>query len=267
MAAPLSGSRSRYIAVTATLLALSSTPFVLMRRTYGFRAAMRFRVGMDATVLLQQAIVAVALRRHAPRRRLSLVDLMTLSRGAAAAALVGVLVSGVRDRRGPAGWIGWLSLLYGAILCDWLDGPIARRMGGSSVEGSSVGGSPIADSPTGGSSIGAAFDIEADSWLTLTSASAAAAWGGLPPAVLSAPLLRYLLAAAALRRLPFRQAASGEGRWERHTGIAQMLLFIGALAPFGGPATRWVVTRGTPLVTAVQILSLAIQYRRKIARA
>jgi phosphatidylglycerophosphate synthase len=218
-----------------------------MRQTYGFRAAMRFCVGMDATVLLQQGIVAVTLRRHAPRRRLSLVDLMTLSRGAAAAALVGVLVSGVRDRRGPAGWIGWFALLYGAILCDWLDGPIARRMGGSSI--------------------GAAFDIEADSWLTLTSASAAAVWGGLPPAVLSAPLLRYLLAAAALRRLPFRQAASGEGRWERHTGIAQMLLFIGALAPFGGPATRWVVTRGAPLVTAVQVLSLAIQYRRKIARA
>src|SRR5438309_7224892 len=32
-----------------------------------------------------------------------------------------------RSRRGRAGWLGWTTLLYGAIVSDWLDGPIARR--------------------------------------------------------------------------------------------------------------------------------------------
>ena len=65
----------------------------------------------------------------------------------------------------------WIALLYGAIVSDWLDGPIARRLGTSEV--------------------GAMFDIEADSWLTLCSSAAAVTWGGLPTYVVAPPIARF----------------------------------------------------------------------------
>ncbi len=122
--------------------------------------------------------------------RLTPVDGMTLSRGFAAAVLVGLGVSGLRRRTGLAGWLGWSSLIYGSIVSDWLDGPIARRLGTTSE-------------------LGAVLDLESDSWLTLVAASSAAAWGGLPAYCMAAPLARYALLMAALRRIPYRAAAGG----------------------------------------------------------
>ena len=94
----------------------------------------------------------------------SLADTLTLSRAATGAVLAGLVASGIRDRKGIAGWIGWLMPLFG--VTDWLDGPLARRAG-----------------PT---CLGGVLDIEADSWLTLWSAAGAVAWGNIP-ALVSTP--------------------------------------------------------------------------------
>src|SRR5256714_8888986 len=103
--------------------------------------------------LAQQSLVGMAASRK--NARLSAVDAMTLSRGVASSVLVGLLVSGSRRRDGLAGWLGWGSLIYGSIVCDWLDGPIARRLG-----------------PT--SQLCAGLHLGSDSRLTLAAASSAA---------------------------------------------------------------------------------------------
>jgi phosphatidylglycerophosphate synthase len=220
----------------------------MIRRYYGGAAGRRFAVGMGGALALQQALVGLAVLsgRVEGYRRLNLVDLMTLSRGVAAAALGGLAVSGVRDRRGPAGWLGWLALLYGAILCDWLDGPVARHRGTTEL--------------------GRLFDLEADSWLTLCAAAAAAAWGGLSGVVAAAPLLRYALLADGLRQAPYADLHTNEPGWVRQLGIAQMLLFIAALAPFGGRATRLVVRLAAPIQTPLQVCGLLLHQRRRRAR-
>src|SRR5437588_12900107 len=87
-----------------------------------------------------------------------------------------------------------LALLLGCTVCDWLDGPLARRLG-----------------PT---PLGAALDLEADSWLTLWGAAAAYRLGGVPGPSLLPPALRYPLAAGSGVRL---------GTWERAAGVAQMV--------------------------------------------
>jgi len=154
----------------------------------------------------------------------------------------------VRDRRGVAGWTGWLALCGGAVLLDWLDGPIARRLGTSPA--------------------GAVYDLEADSWLTLSAAAAATVWGGLPARCLTAPVLRYPLLARALRHLPYEEVFASEPRWARWTGIAQMLLFTAALAPFGGRATRGAVRLAAPVVAPVQAaVMLALHHRLGPGRA
>ena len=198
---------------------------------------------MGVTVVAQQSLVGLALRRYGSRQNarrqhsVSVVDAITLSRGATAALMVGLLASGIRDRRGGAGWLGWTALLYGAIVSDWLDGPIARRLGTSEV--------------------GAMLDIEADSWLTLSSSAVAVASGGLPLYVVAPPLLRYVRLAALGRFVPYRALVSGDPLWTRHVGMAQMMLFIAALAPFGGRLTRVLVRLGAPLVVLGQVLTLA----------
>jgi hypothetical protein len=62
---------------------------------------------------------------------------------------------------------------------------------------------------------------------------AAVIWGGLPWVVVVPPLLRYIQPVLALRQgaLP----AGGGLWWSRVTGVAQMALFILALAPVNWP--------------------------------
>src|SRR2546430_1938953 len=110
--------------VSVGLLAAPPPPAPGMRRPYRRRAGARFAAGAMLAMLAQQSLVGVAASRT--NASLSAVDAMTLSRGVASAVLVGLLVSGVRCRNGLAGWLGWGSLVYGSIVCDWLDGPIAR---------------------------------------------------------------------------------------------------------------------------------------------
>ncbi|HZT96512.1 MAG TPA: CDP-alcohol phosphatidyltransferase family protein [Chloroflexota bacterium] len=200
---------------------------------------------MGLTLGVQQLLVGVLLVASpaAERRRLTIVDLVTLSRGVPAAILTGTIFSGVRDRRGTAGWLGWLAILYGAIACDWLDGPIARRRESSRM--------------------GAMLDIEADSWLTLCTACSGVAWGELSPTVVAAPLLRYATVFRGMRRVPYANLFVDDPRWVRTLGIVQMLLFIAALAPFGGRATRTIVGIVTPVQTPLQIgASVVVHWHR-----
>jgi phosphatidylglycerophosphate synthase len=238
----MSNQEARFAAVSAFLVGCAIPLTWIMNRHYGRAAGWRFGAGMGAVLLGQQALVHVAVARS--RHRLSLVDAITLSRGGTGALMVGLIASGVRHRRGLAGWLGWIALIYGAIVSDWLDGPIARRLGTSET--------------------GATFDIEADSWLTLCSSASAVAWGGLPGYVVVPPAGRYLLLAALLPYLPYRQLVSGDPLWTRHVGMAQMMLFIAGLAPFGGPATRVLARTGAPPIVLSQTATLALSARRKM---
>jgi phosphatidylglycerophosphate synthase len=187
--------------------------------------------GAGAAVAVQQALVALAVRRQASAGGPDgpgVVDLLTLGRGTAGAVLAGLVASGVRDRGGLAGWTGFVALCGGSVLLDWLDGPIARRLGTSPA--------------------GAVYDLESDSWLTLAAGAAATAWGGLPAHCMAAPAVRYPLLARALRHLRYEEVFASEPRYARPAGIAQMLLFTAALAPFGGRATALAVRLAAPVV-------------------
>jgi phosphatidylglycerophosphate synthase len=240
-----SGTAGAALATAAVLLAAP------IARRYGRRPAARFAAASAGALAGQQALVALALKRQERSGgpgRLGVVDLMTLSRGLAAAVLLGLLASGVRHREGLAGWTGWLAVCTGSIACDWLDGPVARRLGTTAA--------------------GAVFDLETDSWLTLCTAAAATAWGGLPRYCLAAPVARYPLLARALRELPYERIFESEPRWARWSGIAQMLLFTAALAPFGGPLTRRAVRVAAPIVAPAQLgVMLALHRRLGLGRS
>lgn len=234
----------QYVLVTAVLLSSVSPVTWLVRRVHGAGAAGRCRVVMVSVLAVQQMLVAWVLRRKPNPHGLGAIDLMTLSRGAASAVLLGLIASGVRDRRGPAGWLGWCSVVYGAIVCDWLDGPLARL--------------------TRTSEAGTIFDLEADSWLTLCAAFAAVAWGSLGPFAVLPPLLRYPLFLDTVRRMGYARATSNDPPWARRVGIAQMALLLAALAPFGGRLTRRAVRIATPIEIVVQMTALVVLYRRKV---
>ncbi len=240
---------TRYVGISAGLVGTSGMASKVIARYYGKAAARRFYAGMCSTLVIQQILVGVAVQRGGghgravQRHQLNLVDLMTLSRGWAASLLAGLLASGIRDRRGVAGWMGWLALLYGAILCDWLDGPVARHRGTSEL--------------------GVLLDREADSWLTLCAAGGAVGWGDLSVSAAAAPLLRYLLMFDALRATPYAALHADEPGWVRHLGIVQMLLFIAALAPFRGSATSRLVCLTAPVQTPLQLCGLILLHRRR----
>lgn len=232
---------SRLATITLGLLSVSVPSTVAVRHQLGGKAAARFAAGSVVAILAQQALVGVAASRR--NARLTAVDAMTLTRGVSAAVLTGLLVSGLRTRSGLAGWLGWSSLIYGSIVCDWLDGPIARRVGATSE-------------------LGALLDLEGDSWLTLASALSAATWGGLPRYCVAAPFARYGLLLAAMRRIPYGRIYADEPAWARPIGIAQMALFTAALAPFGAAGTRLAVRLATPIIAPLQLLATFLLYRR-----
>ena len=197
----------------------------LVARVYGARRVLRYTGGFAAATVAQQASIRLLQRRIGPEHG-SMADLLTLSRASCGATLAGLLATGIRDRTGPAGWLGWLATLLGATLSDWLDGPLARRFG-----------------PT---RIGKVLDIEADSWLTLWSAAGAVRWGDLPPWCLLPPLLRY--GHPALDLLSGGLPGGGVSWLNRVTGTAQMALIITALAPF----------RRRPSRRALALLAVAV---------
>ena len=153
----------------------------------------RYAVAAAANLTVAAAFTAVAARRIGGRV-LTVPNLLTLSRAGAAAMLCGTAFSG-RGRR-AALW----AMLAGCTVLDWLDGPLARRMG-----------------PT---RLGSVLDIEADSWLTLWGAVAGFRTGGLAGRSLLPPVLRYPLVADK----PLRGRA-----WQRAAGAAQMVVIAWGL--------------------------------------
>ena len=115
----------------------------------------------------------------------------------------------------PALWI-----FVVGVVSDWLDGPIARRAPASPY--------------------GARLDLEADSLLTL-GAAIAAVRRRAPAVVLLGPIARYLIAPARAR---------DQMRWDRLTGVAQMVLLGAIIARL--PA-RW----ASVPVTAARCAALA----------
>lgn len=182
-------------------------------RAYGLWATMRYIAGLALAMKVQRTFLAAMIRKTGVEQ-VSVADVMTLSRGATGAVLVGLVASGIRDRTGLAGRLGWSLILLEATVIDWLDGPLARKLGSSRL--------------------GAVMDIEADSWLTLWSGISAVSWGNLPRWCLLPPIMRYLdpLLDLSRGRLPH----GGGPWWSRLTGTAQMVLFLAALAPF---ERRW----------------------------
>lgn len=177
----------------------------------GPAALVRFGIGYAVGVACAWLLVWLLTQRTEPEQP-TLADLLTLMRWMAGALLLGSVTLGLAGGSGPMAWLAFAAALLAATVTDWVDGPLARRLG-----------------PT---ALGAALDIEADSWLTLWCAGAAVAWGGLPWLCLAPPLLRYAQPLLDLRagRLP----RGGGPWWSRVTGVAQMVLLIGALAPIGG---------------------------------
>jgi phosphatidylglycerophosphate synthase len=180
---------------------------IIIWHTYGLTKAIRYMVGLSLALITQHTFIS-AMIHFIGTEQSSLADALTLSRGANGAVLVGLVTSGIRERKGIAGWIGWLMPLLG--VTDWLDGSLARRAG-----------------PT---RLGGVLDIEADSWLTLWSAAATVTWGELPGWCLLPPIIHYLEPMLALMQGKLPQG--GGPWWYRLAGASQMGLFIVALAPF-----------------------------------
>ncbi|HEX5502557.1 MAG TPA: CDP-alcohol phosphatidyltransferase family protein [Thermomicrobiales bacterium] len=221
-------------------LALATPTAALVVRADGPRRAARYLAGFVAATAAQEAFLRAMRRRIGPERA-SPADLLTLGRAGCAAVLAGLVAAGVRDRAGPAGRLGWLAALAGATVSDWLDGPLARRAGATRL--------------------GGVLDLEADSWLTLWSAVAAARWGDLPGWCLASPLLRY---GRALRDLAAgRPPARGRPGWNRATGVAQMALFLAALAPVRARPPHRVVVAAAALVAGSRLAALRAEMRNE----
>ena len=187
---------------------LVAVPTILVIwRAYGLTKAIHFLIGLTLALAAQRAFLSAMIHLIGTEQS-SLADALTLSRGANGAVLAGLVTSGIRERKGVAGWIGWLMPLLG--VTDWLDGSLARRAG-----------------PT---RLGGVIDIEADSWLTLWSAAGAVAWGELPGWCLLPPIIHYLEPLLALMQGKLPQG--GGPWWYRLAGASQMGLLIVALAPF-----------------------------------
>jgi phosphatidylglycerophosphate synthase len=154
----------------------------------------RYVVAAGANLLVVGVCTRLAAHRLGGRIFTS-PNLVTLSRAGAAAMLCGTAFSG-RGRRTSLG-----ALMLGCTVCDWLDGPIARRHG-----------------PT---RLGTALDIETDSWLTLWAAIAGFQLGRLPGLSLLPPALRYPLMAG--RTASMRP-------WQRAAGVAQMIVLAASLS-------------------------------------
>jgi phosphatidylglycerophosphate synthase len=189
--------------------------------------------GVLAGTLALHLLIA-ALRHRVGREPFTFADALTRGRFASGTMLVALAIAGFTARVTLCGGIVWGIALLAATLLDWLDGPVARRVG-----------------PT---RVGGALDIEADSWLTLSTAVAAIVWGGLPWWILAPPLLRYIHPVRAW--LAGDLPAGGGPWWARITGVAQMALLLAALAPAEGDARDAILSAAAYPIVGAQLLAL-----------
>jgi phosphatidylglycerophosphate synthase len=220
-------------------LALALPASFVIWRVYGLKSVVGFLAGFSMTAVAQRAFLS-ALMRKVGQEHISLADVLSLSRARIGAVLAGLVTSGIRDRKGSAGWIGWLMLLLG--VTDWLDGTLARCIG-----------------PT---RLGGTLDIEADSWFTLWSGVGAVAWGNLPAWCLLPPIIRYLDPFISLGQADLPQG--GGPWWSRLAGASQTGLFFAALAPFGGRWRNRLLTIAALPVSTVQCIALLALLARKV---
>jgi phosphatidylglycerophosphate synthase len=217
----------------AQFVAVAPVSLALVISSGSESQALRYLAAL-AVLLAAQQLAIGALRRRIGPEASSPADLLPLARAAIAASLVALVVAGFSDRMSLTGTLAWLGALVGVTALDWLDGPLARRLG-----------------PT---RLGGVLDIEADSWLTLACAMGAVAWAGLLWWVLLPPLVRYVHLALALLRggLP----AGGGPWWGRVTGVAQMVLLLAALAPLDFPGRALVLTVAAIPISALQLATM-----------
>jgi phosphatidylglycerophosphate synthase len=187
--------------VTAVLMTM------VIVRNHGSARGLRYLAGLVAALSAQEIALTSAMRAVGARR-LALSDLISLSRATCASILAGLVASGIKEREGVSGWIGWSAAAWG-MASDLLDGKVARGLGETKL--SSV------------------LDIECDSWFTLWLAAAAASWGQLPRWCLLPPIFRYVHPVLDLLRgeLP----VGGGPWWGRLTGGSQTVLLLSALRP------------------------------------
>ncbi len=236
------GTPERTLWLVASAIGMPTA--LVVARSYGRRRAVRYLAGYTAAAAVQYAFLSAMRRRIGPEPS-SPADLLTTGRGLCGAVLAGLVVTDIRDRTGPAGWLGLVAIVWGATASDWLDGPLARRFGVTRL--------------------GAALDIEADSWLTLWAATGAVRWGGLPPWSLLPPLLRYIH--PSLDLLVGGMPTGGGPWWGRATGTAQMALFVAALVPRRARPRDGALTRVAVLVAAGQATTVFLLLRRRGLRS
>lgn len=221
------------------LVAVPTT--LVIWRAYGLTKAIRYLVGLTIALAIQRAFISAMIRKIGPEQS-TLADLLTISRATTGAVLAGLVTSGVRDRKGIAGWIGLLMPLLGATTTDWLDGPLARYAGTTRV--------------------GGVLDIEADSWLTLWAAAGAIIWGDLPAWSILPPVVRYL---DPLHTLIHGKLPQGGGPWWcRVTGTSQMGLFFVALTPIDFQKRKQLLTAVALPVSSAQCAAILVLLIKKL---
>ena len=233
------GNLTYSVRLIELLVAVPTT--LVIWRAYGLRSTIRYLSGLTLALATQHAFITAMIRKIGPEQS-SLADVITISRAASGAVLAGLVTSGIRERKGIAGWIGWLMPLLGATAADWLDGPLARLAG-----------------PTG---LGGVLDIEADSWLTLWSAAGAIVWGDLPAWSILPPIIRYL---DPLHALMHGKLPQGGGPWWcRVTGTSQMGLFVVALTPIDFQQRKQLLTAVALPVSSAQCAAVLVLLIRKL---
>jgi phosphatidylglycerophosphate synthase len=212
---------------------------VVLGAAAGAAAALLALTGAIAALAVQNTYTWAMHHRIGPEPS-SAADLLTHGRGAVAAALAALVVARFPLRPSAVGWALFGLVLAGVTLLDWLDGPLARRAG-----------------PT---RLGGALDIEVDSWLTLWCAIGAVTLAGLPWWCLVPPLAHY---SQPVYRLRHGQLPGGGGPlWTRVTGVAQMVVLLGALAPLTLPWRIPTLTLASVPVAAAQLV--AVLYQRTV---
>src|SRR5713101_9371044 len=111
-------------------LLVAVPPTLVIWRTYGLSSTIRYMSGLTLALATQRAFISAMIGKIGPEPS-SLADVLTISRAASGAVLAGLVTSGIRDRKGIAGWIGLLMPLLGATAIDWLDGTLARHLNAS----------------------------------------------------------------------------------------------------------------------------------------
>jgi len=229
------------LSVRLVELLVAVPPTLVIWRTYGLSSTIRYMSGLTLALATQRAFISAMIGKIGPEPS-SLADVLTISRAASGAVLAGLVTSGIRDRKGIAGWISLLMPLLGATATDWLDGPLARHAG-----------------PT---RLGGVLDIEADSWLTLWSATAAIAWGNLPAWCILPPIIRYL---DSLHSLLHNKLPQGGGSWWcRLTGTCQMVLLFLALTPIDFPRRKQLLIAVALPVSSAQCAAVLVLLGRKL---